>query len=454
MDRMFTPGFWAVLAWACCGAAFAAETYKLEEPVDDTRVFGVGTRIDVTGRIQPDPKQEALPLAAGAALSYRERRLLGPGSDAESLRSIREYEQTQSTVDVKGQKVTSTLPDNLKLAVAQGQTEGVELYSLGGALTADELDLIRSPADSLALIALLPQQPVSIGDSWTARPWAAQMLASLDAVVKGDLKCTLVSVEKQVARISITGKLEGAALASLSEMTVEGHFEYDLTQRCLSACDFTQVEKRSGGTIKPAFEFTARVRMIRRPAPTPGRLDNPKLIETAGGPTTPASLALRYSSPWNISIEHPRHWHLTLQQDKLAIFRLIDEGNMIAQCNLMPVPPARPGEHLPEAEFLRDIHQSFGDRIKAMGQGEVLPTPDRRFLYRIKATGKESFKERDEDVTWFFYLIADPSGRQASMTTFVTTDQVEILAQRERELIDSMRFGPAPTSPTPRTTSR
>ena len=53
------------MAWQCVSVvclavtAFAAEKYKLDEPVDDTRVFGVGTRVDVTGKTQPSPKVES-----------------------------------------------------------------------------------------------------------------------------------------------------------------------------------------------------------------------------------------------------------------------------------------------------------------------------------------------------------------------------------------------------------
>ena len=75
-----------VAAVACGLTGSAAEKYKLEEPVDDVRVFGCGTRVDVNGKTQPSPNVEPLKLSASAALSYRERRLLGPGGEAEGLR--------------------------------------------------------------------------------------------------------------------------------------------------------------------------------------------------------------------------------------------------------------------------------------------------------------------------------------------------------------------------------
>ncbi|MFO1045947.1 MAG: DUF6263 family protein [Planctomycetaceae bacterium] len=439
---------WSRMAWlgfamSICIVAQAADTYRLEEPVDDTRVFGVGTRIDITGKTQPSPKIDPLPLVASAALSYRERRLLGPGTESESFRSLREYEQTHADIEVGGQKSTSQLANTLKLMVAQGRSDGVELYSLGGALTSNELDLVRSPADSLALMALLPSKPVSVGDKWTAPTWSFQMLTALDAVVKGELTFTLSSVEKQIARIKLEGTLEGAALSAVSQITVNGFFEYDLTQKCISQCDFTQVEKRGFGPVSPAFEFTARVRLLRRPASTPGKLNDQKLVDSAINEPQPTARYLRFESPWNIGFEYPRYWHLWKIQEKAAIFRLIDEGNFVAQCDLAPITPAKPGEHLSEMEFQRDIRQAMGERLRTIGTGEVLPATDRRYILRIVATGVDG----ERPLTWIFYLIADPSGRQATLSVTVDTGLVEALANRDREFLSSLRFGPAPAAP-------
>ncbi|MEI8379160.1 MAG: hypothetical protein WCJ09_03470 [Planctomycetota bacterium] len=434
---------WLGLAMSICIVTQAAETYRLEEPVDDTRVFGVGTRIDITGKTQPSPKIDPLPLVASAALSYRERRLLGPGTETELFRSVREYEQTHADIEVGGQKSTSQLAAPLKLLVAQGRADGVELYSLGGPLTSGELDLIRSPADSLALMALLPTKPVSVGDKWSAPNWAFQMLTALDAVVKGELTFTLTSVEKQVARIKLEGTLEGAALSAVSQITVNGFYEYDLTQKCISQCDFTQVEKRGFGPVSPAFEFTARVRLLRRPAPTPGKLADQKLIDSAINEPKPVARYLRFESPWNIGFEYPRYWHLWKIQEKAAIFRLIDDGNFVAQCDLAPIAPAKPGEHLSETDFQRDIRQAMGERLRTIGTGEVIPTTDRRYVLKIVATGVDG----ERPLTWNFYLIADPSGRQATLSVTVDTGLVEALANRDREFLTSLRFGPAPTVP-------
>ena len=122
----------------------------------------------------------------------------------------------------------------------------------------------------------------------------------------------------------------------------------------------------------------------------------------------------------------------------------------MAQCDLAPINPAKPGEHLSNEEFQRDIRQALGVRLKELGKGEVIATTDRSYVYRISATGAEG----ERQLTWVFYLIADSSGRQASLSVTADTPQVEMLANRERELLDTLRFGPAPASPSLRTTGR
>lgn len=418
----------------------SAEKLKLEEPVDDSRVFGVGTRVEISGKVLTAPKAEPLSQTVSAALSYRERRLLGPGADAESFRAVREYETAQADLNVGGNKTAIKLPDALKLIVAQGRTEGVELYSIAGSLTANELDLIRSPADSLALIALLPSKEVEVGDEWKVPGWAFQMLTALDAVIKGELTCKLESIEKGVAKVKMDGKLEGAAVGSSTEVTVSGFYSYHLEGKYISDTDFIQQETRAVGPVSPGLEIKARIRLLRQPSKLPGRLDDPKIIEAAGSEPEEVAKSIRFESPWNIGLQHGRHWHLFKVDDTVAVFRLLDQGNFVAQCDMASIAPAKPGEHLPEQTFLSDIRRSLGERVRSMSKGDVVPSTDRKFIFKVMAEGLVG----ERAMTWVFYLVADATGRQASLMFSVDTALVPSLAKHDRELIDSLKFGPAP----------
>jgi hypothetical protein len=424
-------------------AAWSGDKYTLDEPVDDVRIYGVGTRVDITGKVQMAPKEPQLPQSLSAALSYRERRLLGPGSEAETLRAVREYETAQADINVGGVKTTSRLPEGLKLIVAQGRTEGVELYGVTALLTANELDLIRSPADSLALISLLPaKKEIEVGEKWTVPGWAFQMLTGLDAIIKGELVCTLDAVEKGIARIKMNGKLEGAAVGSTTEVSVSGFFTYNLEGKFIAETDFVQTETRAVGPISPGLDITARIRLLRQPAKASGRLGDQKVIDAAANEPQATAKFLRFESPWNISGQHSRNWHLFQVDDKLAKFRLLDEGNLIAQCDMAVIASAKPGEHLSEQTFLTDIRKSLGDRLRTINKGEVVASSDRKFIYKVSAEGVAG----DRNVTWIFYLVADPSGRQASLMVVLYTDLMDKLLGHDRELVDSLKFGPAPAT--------
>lgn len=439
------------------GVSFSAlsaddKTYKLEEPADDTRVFGVGMRVQVNGKLQVSTaeKDKVAPLALNltAALSYRERRLVGLGRDALGLRSLREYELTEAKIDVADQTTELKLDDQLKLMVAQGRPEGIEHYSLGGPLTTNDLDLIRAPADSLAFPALLPTKEVAVGESWTPPAWAAQLFAGVEAVTKSELECTLESVQDSLAKIRIDAKLDGATGGAPTKITVQGTLDYDLEAKSVSAGDITQTEQRQVGPISPGLDVKARVRLLRKPAKDGGRLTDLQLIDRVATEPAPSAKFLRFDSPWNLSLLHSRAWYMFHQTDKVAIFRLLEQGSLIAQCNLSQITTMKPGTHTSEEEFQTDIQTQLGDSLGKIESAKVIPAKNGRFVFQVVATG--TVKERE--LTWIYYLIADPTGRQVSLQFALDSSLVEHLKDRDRELVDSLRFVPASAAltPTPR----
>ena len=266
------------------------------------------------------------------------------------------------------------------------------------------------------------------------------MLTGLDAVVKGELVCTLDSVKTGIALIKMDGSLEGAAVGSFTEVKVSGNFEYNIEGKFIWRSDFVQTEKRAIGPISPGLDITARIRLLRQPSSASGRLGEQKVIDESTIEPLETARFLRFESPWNIGVRHGRHWHACQVDERVAKFRLLDEGNLIAQCDMASIGAAKPGEHLAEQIFLADIRQALGTRMKSMTKGEVISSADRKFIYKVSAEGGVEGRQ----VTWDFYLVADPSGRQASLMFAGETDVAEKLAKYEREIVDSLKFGPAP----------
>jgi hypothetical protein len=305
------------------------------------------------------------------------------------------------------------------------------------------MELLTPPSDSLAILALLPRSEVEVGEEWTPPVWVGQLLSRFDAATKSALTCKLDSVQNDLAKVSFRGQVTGAALGATSDVTLVGSFDYDLQSKSISSVDLQQTEKRAVGVVSVGLDVAARVRLYRKPAMLPGRLGNAAVIDAATHEPPPSALLLRFESPWNIGLLHSRDWHLFKQTEQVAIFRLLDHGLFLTQCNLSPIPSARPGEHTTAEVFENDIRQSLGTRLKTLGAMEVIPTSDRRFIQRVVASG--AIGERS--LTWIYYLLADPSGKQASLMFAIDTDQLEKLGNRDREFVQSVRFGaPATTA--------
>jgi hypothetical protein len=418
--------------------ASAAEKYVLEEPNGDARVFRVEVRPEVKGQLDTatgDGKAVAHDLTVTATLKYLERRLSGTGRDAESLRSLRHYEEAGARIEVDQQLTSSRLREGRKLLVAQGRREGISVYSSSGRMSYEEIELLRVPGDSLAALALLPPKPVELGEKWTVPSWGAQMLAGAEAALKSDLVCTLERVDADVAHVKFAGHVEGASAGAAAAVDIEGHYQFDLRKKVLRRLEISQAEKRTVGPVTPGMRVTARVVTERTPSSSNGPLTD---AAVAAVPLVPdaSAVMLEFRSPWNVQFEFDRNWHVFHQSEKVSVLRLLDKGSLIAQCNLSLVPAAAAGQHTSEAQFEKDIRAALGDRVRTVEKGEVLAGSDGCYRYRVAVIGEAN----KIPMQWIYYLCADASGKQVAFVFAVESKLAEQLAGRDLAIVQSLRF--------------
>lgn len=420
------------------GASEAAEQYTLAPPGPQSAVQAVEVRFQVSGTAEfaiEKGQSLAHPLSAEATLKYRERPLPGAGREARALRALRFYDAIDAKIRVADHATSPQLSDNRRLMVAEGRGDGVLFYSPQGPLTALELELLRAPGDSLALLGLLPPKPVAVGDKWSPPTWAAQLLTDTEAVAKSDLTCVLESVTDGLAKVKVDGTLEGATAGSSGKIELHGFYLYDTKGQEMTRAELQQSEDRSIGPISPGLKVKATSVVTRTPTTDEGSLTREAVAAVPLEP--PAALTqLIFRAAWNVEFRHDREWHVFQQSEQIAVLRLMDQGDFVAQCNLAPVRPANPGEHVPENQFQNDIRTSLGNRLKTIGKGETLPSGDDRFLYRVTATGESN----KTPITWIYYLCAAPNGLQTSFVFAVETALREKLGNRDLEMLKSLKF--------------
>lgn len=426
--------------------AEAADKSEIKEEPNDSRVFTISARLDVAGKVFPQPgPKNALKLQVAGQFGYAERRLAGTGRDAEAFRTVRRYDEAKAQIEVGDQPSQRALREAARLIVAHGQRDGIQAFSPSVPLTPDEVDLLHLPGDNLSALALLPETTVEPGDTWKLPDWAIQVLTSLEALEKGAVSCRFESVKNGSARIEFNGEATGAVLGASANIKVEGHLLYDMEQKYIKRLELAQTETRDVGTISPGLDVIAKIVLTRTPVEQPRHLTDKEIAELPLEPN-PATLLLMFDAPdWAVRLYPERNWHLFHKTSTVAVFRLLEKGSLIAQCNLRRLDPAEPGKHLPEDQFQTDIERTLGKNFRQFLQSDKIQTRDGLFVLRVVASGaieKKNDKNAVESIPmqWIYYLVAHPDGRQMAFVFTVEPDRLEILKSRDMSLISSLEF--------------
>jgi hypothetical protein len=452
------PGVLALLTalfLPVAGTAVAAERFELHEDAGAAHIRNVVVELNVSGKLFPSPgPDKALKLAVAARFAYGERRLGATGREAESLRSVRYYEDAHASIQAGEQLSNSQLRGSQRLIVAQGQLDGLELFSPAGPLTYNELELLRVPADSLAVLGLLPDSGVELEETWKAPDWSLPLLTGIEAVEKGTVTCKLESVKGHVARIGFSGEVVGATVGAASIVEIAGHLLYDREQKLVTRIEATQSEKRTIGAVSPGLDVVAKVKVTRGAAENSTRLSEKDLAGVPLEPNVASRLLLFEAQAWNLRMYHDRHWHVFHQASDGALLRLLDQGGFIAQCNIKKLPDAEPGQHVSEKQFQQDIQQSLGKNFEQFVQSEKLNLKDGLYVYRAVAVGSiQRLNEKKETeanpMQWVYYLIANPDGRQLSFVFSVDARQVKDFGNRDLSMVTGVEFLRPRPLPTP-----
>ena len=449
MSRHHVPGMLcALLLCGLAGSLSAADKYDLHEPLHSTPQK-VKIQLSFEGQLQTAAtagKAIALKLTGGGDLIYTERRLKDSLREAQEYRGLRVYESPTIKIQVAETTTVPGLRTSVRTIVAEGQSDGVRFSSPAGPLTFSELELLRAPLDSLAALALLPNEEVEVGEKWTAPNWVLPFLTSTEAVEKSELNCKLEEVNANVARVSFSGEIKGGILGAASEIKVEGDYLYDLTAQRLVQMTLTQTESRSVGVISPGLKLTAKVTLTRQPAE-----DHPLLtdaaLEAAESPVDAKGLALVLEAPeWGVNLTHERRWHIFHQSPTVAVLRFVDRGSLLAQCNVSPIGPAKAGDHISEKQFQQDVQQAIGADFRKLESAEVVPPKQTGlFIYRVVASGETRQANAKKEVQvlpvqWMYFLVAHPDGRQMVLVFTIENELLEKFERHDFELAWGLAF--------------
>ncbi|MEX2121423.1 MAG: hypothetical protein WD847_17650 [Pirellulales bacterium] len=377
-----------------------------------------------------------LKMSVVAKLAYDEK-LLSAGNAADTVRATRHYDRAEAVIKVEKGGLKPSLREDRNLLVAQVDQGGTTIFSPLGPLTREELDLVDIPANSLLIDSLLPGTAVAVGDHWEHGDRLLAALLGLDAVSQADVASELVAADGQTASIELGGKLHGAIGGVATEIELKGKYSFSFAQRRVTRLGLLIQEKRSVGHVGPGVDVVAKLMMTVAPVRAVGNLSDQTLAGLEVEPHPQATL-LEYESPGGkFQLAYDRRWHIMDDRADLLAMRLVDRGELIAQCNVSALPPVEPGKHVTLPKFQADIGRSLSGDFRQIREAAASEAGG-LLTYRVVAEGEVA----ELPMRWHYYLVAGAEGRQVVFAFTVEPGLVERLAGADEMLVSSVQFAP------------
>jgi hypothetical protein len=393
--------------------------------------------IEVEGDLKLNPdgaKVTHLPVKVNAELQYVER-TLEAGKGLASVRVARSYALASAKMKLRDSELTNDLRDDRRLIVSDSGEKQAITFSPLGPLTRDELDLLDVAGSGLALGALLPAQPVAVDKSWPIPDWVIARLMNLEAINQHDVKGQLTDVKDGVATIDLAGKVAGAVGGVSSEIELKGKLNFDMKQRAVTWLALAYTENRAIGHAQPGFNVAATVRMIAAPIGPAASVSDETLASLPLKATGGATLVDFTAESAGYRLAHDRRWNVMADRHDLTILRLIDRGDLIAQCNISRLPGLPAGQQLSLEAFQEDVKRTLGKNFGQITEASQEAADGLRIL-RVVVAGTTA----DLPIQWTYHHVSDQAGNRLALVFTIEGNLAERYAQIDRELIAALRF--------------
>jgi hypothetical protein len=450
LRRGFVLPLLVIWAWGSTVAVQAGESYTLSP--SSPGATQAEARIQVSGELKllvtvdaadgGKSRQQStrIPVAVTAELRYHNRPLDGQNERgaATSLlqHAIRRYETAEAKMRVgKGEIVRQLAPER-RTIVAHETRDATHLFSPSDPLEQSERDLLLIACDSGLLHHFLPSEAVQLHSHWQPADDVLARLLRLEVVNQSSVQVTLSRVDKNLAILDIAGKVSGGVEGVTSELELLGKLNYDLEKQLCTWLAIDLKENRAPSEGTPGFETTSRIRVAVAPSDVPAELTDAVVRDLKTQPDEATQLLRFAASLQGFALVYEPQWRIVSDQPNLAVLRYLDQGEMLAQCNISRLTPLAAGEQLTLEGFQRDLKQSlektFGEFLEA---SESVNEGGLRVLRVVVAASVS-----EVPIQYVFYHLSDDQQNRVSLAFTMDSERVERFGRADETLVSSFTF--------------
>ena len=449
---IFTTIFLAVLCLS--GQAAEFENQGDGDPVYQFRVkTGQGTlsrtkallRVEGTLKTRSDTEQKPgkseqgqildTPLRVTAKLYYDERVLQCSSACDWADKTVRYYYTAEAEVKV-GQKQNDVVLPADRRVIVQDLTEEAAFYSPSGPLERDQLDLIRVPGNTTAMSGLLPQKPISEGEVWEVDDEALTAWLALKSLGHSKVQGQWISTSGNYATLRLSGNLAGVLEGTTTEIELIIKCRYNMKKQHISSMVMDLKEERKASHARPGLDIVARLQLRAAPITSSQPLADRYLDRLDLADRRQAHVLAFQSKAGKFTLLQDLRWHVTYDQDKTTVFRMVDGDKFLAQCNITRLPDLPSGTQLQLEAFQQNIHQALGDYFGKFVVAKQHRTESGMDLIHVVATGLVE----KLPIQWTYYHLTHQDGRRVVYTITLESELQEQFSQADQLLVDSFQF--------------
>jgi hypothetical protein len=436
LARRSTRCLTLLVAAALASPAVAAETVQLASQIKPGSVAHVEMLLEVGGDLKLTEKGDikSLPMNVVAKMQYDERF----ATQAEKVKTaLRRYTMAEAAIKLdKGAMKPALRADRRTIAVRCDDCRPT-LVSLEGPLTGDELELVELPANSLLIDRLLPTEPVTQGQQWKHTDALIAGVLNLDAVSQTDVASTLKEIDATAARVEFSGTVVGAIDGISTTIGLKGRYKFDRQLGRITWLAMLIEEKRSIGHVAPGADVVARLQMTVSPAVGDLKELGDESLTHLDAAFAGANEMLEHSTgDKQFRFLYDRRWHVIDETNEAVALRLVDRGDLVAQCNVSHLQDVEPAKLPTLEQFQDDIRKSLDKNFGRFVHASEKRTTDGLLVYRTVIEGSAS----DLPILWNYYHVADSLGHHAVYAFTLEQNLTERLADMDEVMIATSTF--------------
>ncbi len=437
------PGF--VFCFALVQATVSAGEQKLLNSEFSTYEIDLQVQGQIKFADQPDLHSASLeifehPVHATSSLIYHQHSMDEKSAQREVV--SRRYQRAFAKTVIGSSSMDTKLPEDVRDVRVCSNGKSLDFWVPQGFLTQPETDLLTVAFDPLYFDALIPPDDSLVGDQWKVSQADVANLLCVDTIYAGVLEATVKQHTAEGTRVNIQGTIEGAINGASTSIAVEGHYDWISSINSdgnLSALRVVIQESRTVSYVAPGIDVTAIVEVSCRS----GKRVQPSVITTGVGSMEPNDGRPRRGPgkpgfQWicdphrRYDIIYDKSWKVVEQGSECLTMRLVDEGALVSQVIVTPLPPQAEAHSL--SDFEEDIEKTLGQQFGHLVSASLSSRDDGTTLMRVASVGEAEGLA----LHWIHYHLRSPEGQRLSLSFVVESIHLARFSDADRQYLDGV----------------